>query len=160
MSSRINHQEMRLNDAQTKMMFLAVIKRAKSKFTFRLENLTLMGNHFHLIIKPVDKESLSKIMQWILSVFTMAYNKIHHLSGHLWSGRFFSRALLSLQSIVQVSDYIDDNPVSASLVQYRWEWQDGGLHMRRCCHRHILDPLEADLDLLLPAHRRLMLTDR
>jgi len=52
-----------------KDLFLEVIVRAKGKFRFRIENFCVMGNHIHLMIRPGTRESLSRIMQWVLSVF-------------------------------------------------------------------------------------------
>jgi REP element-mobilizing transposase RayT len=57
-----------------KELFLSIVKRAREKYDFRLENLCVMGNHFRFIIKPVRGESFSAIMRWIMSVFAMTYN--------------------------------------------------------------------------------------
>jgi len=67
---------MLLQSDRMKDLFIEVISRAKKKYDFSLDNFVIMGNHFHFLIKPGKKESLSKIMQWILSVFAMAYNRI------------------------------------------------------------------------------------
>jgi len=156
-TARINHQEMRLDDAAMKTLFLDVVKRAKEKYSFQIENFTVMGNHFHLIVRPTNKSSLSKIMQWILGVYTMAYNRIHCLKGHLWQGRFFSRVIETLRELLQVFEYIDDNPVKAGLSAYPWEWRFGGLsHRRRYC-ADIVAPLEPFLSFLMPMHQGLLL---
>lgn len=44
-----------------KELFLSVVKRAKGKYDFRLENLCVMGNHFHFIIKPVHIQAARSI---------------------------------------------------------------------------------------------------
>jgi putative transposase len=71
-TARANRKEMILDTSSMKELFLSVVKRAKRKYDFRLENFCLMGNHFHLVVQPGRGESLSTIMRWILSVFAMA----------------------------------------------------------------------------------------
>ncbi len=156
-SARANRQEMIFEPSAMKELFLAVVKRAKAKYRFRLENFCIMGNHFHLMIRPGRGESLSAIMRWILSVFAMAFNKIKGFSGHVWGGRFFSRIIASLWALLQVFAYIDDNPVKASQVEDRREWLWGGLwHDRTGRHDLVEEPAEWLL-ALVPEHGRLLL---
>ena len=153
--SRINHQEMRLDNSAMKMLFLDVVKRAKAKFDFRIENFTVMGNHFHLIIKPENESNLSQIMQWILGVFTMKYNRIHHLKGHLWQDRFFSKIITSFRELISIFNYIDENPVKAGLVSDPRKWRFGGIAHRRLLIPDIIAPIEPFLALIFPAHQSL-----
>lgn len=112
---------------QMKDLFLDVVKRAKCRYHFRIENFCIMGNHFHFIIIPGHKESLSSIMQWILGVFAIRFNRMNHLSGHVWGQRFFSRIIRTIGELQHISQYIDDNPVMAGLVQDSRDWPYGGL---------------------------------
>jgi putative transposase len=124
---------MLLAPKEDKNLLLAVIKRAKKKYRFQIKNFCIMNNHVHLLIKPGNGESLSKIMQWILSVFAMAWNRKHQLNGHVWGERFFSRIIAGIVDFLRVFIYIDDNPVHAQLVDHPWKWEFGGLwhHQRR-----------------------------
>ena len=132
MTARANRKEMILETAAMKDLFLHTVARAKKKYDFRIENFCVMGNHFHLIVQPLNGASLSAIMQWIMSVFAMTWNRIHQLSGHVWGARFFSRLLASLPEFLQVWQYIDDNPVKAGLVERAEEWRHGGRwHLHR-----------------------------
>jgi putative transposase len=147
-TARANRKEMILDSIAMKELFLSVVKRAKKKYDFRLENFCVMGNHFHLIIKPGQGTSLSVIMRWILSVFAMAYNKIMGLTGHVWGERFYSRIIANLRELLQTFEYVDNNPVQASQVTDRREWPWGGLwHDRIGCR----DLIDAPIDWLLPA---------
>ena len=58
-----------LESDSIKDMFLSVLKEAKRKYRFQIENICIMGNHVHLIIRPDVGESLSSIMQWALRSF-------------------------------------------------------------------------------------------
>ena len=130
-SARVNNKEMLLESGKVKRLFEDVLCRAKTRFVFQLENFVIMGNHYHLIIKPGKNENLSRIMQWIMSVFAMSYNRLFNHCGHVWGSRFFSRVLESLEEYVKVFEYIDNNPVKASLVDLGEDWKFGGLHHRR-----------------------------
>jgi len=124
-----------------KVLFLDVICRAKKRFDFIVENFCIMGNHYHIVIKPAKNMSLSRIMQWIMSVFAMAYNRIHDLTGHVWGARFFSKIIESLKEYLHILDYIDQNPVRAGLVSKAHHWQFGGLFHRIKGLHTIIDPL-------------------
>jgi putative transposase len=157
-TARANRKEMILDTSAMKELFLSVVKRAKGKYDFRLENFCVMGNHFHFVIQPGRGENLSAIMRWILSVFAITYNKIMCVTGHVWGSRFFSRIIVSLRELVQVFEYIDDNPVRASQVDDRRQWRWGGLwHDRTGCR----DIVEVPADWrrsLFPEREQLLLT--
>ena len=114
-------------EEEDRKLFLAILKRAKKKFVFSIKNFCIMGNHIHLLIKPGARESLSRIMQWILGVFAQLWNKKHNLSGHLWGDRFFSRIILGILDFLRVFIYIDYNPTIAGIVKKPEEWKYGGL---------------------------------
>ncbi len=155
--ARANRKEMILETDAMKDLFLEVVARAKKKYDFRTENFCIMGNHFHIIVQPMNESNLSEIMRWIMSVFAMAWNRIHHVTGHVWGGRFFSRLISSLMEYIQVFKYIDDNPVKACQVVNAEGWKYGGLwHFRRGL-RNIVDELPDWMGMVLPGHRVLVL---
>jgi putative transposase len=82
----------------------------------------------NFIIKPLENESLSKIMQWILSVFARYYNKIHKLKGHVWQGRFWSKIIDNIKQLFDTFNYISDNPVKADMVKEAQDYRYGGLY--------------------------------
>ncbi len=129
-SARANRQEMVLQADAVKKLFLSVVGRAKKKFAFNIENFCIMNNHFHFIIRPGRGECLSSIMQWILGVFAMRYNRIHRLTGHVWGERFFSRIIGDLRTYRIVFSYIDANPLVSGLVARAEDWLFGRFHAR------------------------------
>lgn len=155
--ARANRKEMIFEEHQARMLFLQVLSRAKKRFSFTIENLSVMGNHYHLIIRPAHNENLSRILQWIMSVFATGYNRLHALTGHVWGERFFSRIIRNLREYLAISEYIDENPVKAGLVRLRSEWPFGGIAIRRSGERSVVDRLPPYLSLLMPAHGALLL---
>lgn len=94
-------------------MFLDILKRAKAKFSFKLKHFCIMSNHVHLLIEPIGTSNLSKIMQWILSVFAIKFNRSQKRKGHVWYDRFFSRIVRGKQDYNNVFRYITLNPTKA-----------------------------------------------
>lgn len=121
-----------------KELFIETLKRAKKKYSFVIENFCIMGDHIHLIIRPERGASLSAIMQWVLSVFAMAYNRIMGLHGHVWGARFFSRIINSFEAFRHVMIYIDQNPVQAGMARAANSWRYGGAWQARAGRRELL----------------------
>jgi putative transposase len=140
-TARANRKEMILYCDAMRTLFLNTIKRAKKKFRFQVHNFCIMGSHIHLIIRPEQGESLSRIMQWILSVFAMAWNRKHLTSGHVWGERFFSKIIDSMREFVKTFIYVTQNPVRAQMVSRIDEWEFGGLWHFIIGSREILDEL-------------------
>jgi putative transposase len=159
-TARANRKEMILESVAMKELFLSVVKRAKAKYKFRLENFCIMGNHYHLIIQPSRGENLSAIMRWIMSVFAMAYNKVKGITGHVWGCRFFSRIIESLAELMRIFEYIDNNPIRANQVEGRREWRWCGLWHDRTGCRDLVDAPAIWVGQLLPGHAQLAISQK
>ncbi|MDL2228656.1 transposase [Treponema sp. OttesenSCG-928-L16] len=125
---RANRKEMIFYCPAMKKLFLEIVKRSRKKYRFDIYNFCIMTNHVHFIIRPINGESLSRIMQWILSVFAMAWNKRHFTSGHVWGSRFRSQILGNFHVLMHQFEYISNNPVKACLVQSAQDWPYGGTY--------------------------------
>ena len=152
-TARANRKEMILDPKAAKELFLSVVRRARRRYDFGIENFCIMGNHIHFIIKPRRGENLSSIMQWILGVFAMAYNKMMGLTGHVWGERFFSRIIANRREFMEVFEYIDMNPVLAGLVSFPEKWLYGGLRHALEGRRDIVERLQGWIEKLFPNHR-------
>ena len=127
-TAKINRSENIFKPDEIKDLFMAIIKRSKKKYKFLIKNFTIMQNHIHLIVQPLQSESLSRIMQWILSVFAMYYNSIHHIKGHVWQGRFWSKIIEDIRQFIDTFNYISENPVKADMVKDVYNYKYGGLY--------------------------------
>ena len=157
-TAKINRSEMIFLAQEDKELFMSILKRAKKKFNFLLKNFCIMGNHIHLLIKPGERESLSKIMQWILGVFAQLWNKKHNLSGHLWGDRFFSRIILGILDFLRVFIYIDYNPVIAGLVEKPEQWMFGGLWHHKMRYLEITSLEGIEILEYFPEHNSIQLS--
>jgi putative transposase len=91
--AKINKGEKIFKSIEIKNIFMNVIERSKSKFRYTLYDLKITDNNIEIIIKPDIKESLSKIMQWILSVFAINFNNFYKFNGHVWESRYCSKII-------------------------------------------------------------------
>lgn len=147
-TARVNNREFLMGPDRAKVLFEEVLLRARQRFTFKIDNFVIMDNHFHMIIKPGEHENLSRIMQWILSVYAMSYNRLTGRSGHFWGDRFFSRILVSLEQYLKVFKYIDENPSSATM-QFSSEWPYSGQSHRRRGLFHLVERIPPFVQLAL-----------
>jgi putative transposase len=137
--ARANRSEFILGADGVKYLFLQVLKQAKRRFAFTVMNLCIMDNHVHLIIRPARGASLSKIMQWVLSVFAIRYNRSRGLHGHVWYDRFKSHVIVSLRQFQRTFDYITENPVRAGIVETSSAYRFTGISLARDGPRGIIE---------------------
>ena len=150
-TAKINRGEFALETSEIKELFLQTVKRAKEKYAFELKSFVIMDNHIHLLIKPGKGENLSKIMQWILSVFAKCYNKHFHLNGHVWADRFKSKVIESFQQLIATFNYIRNNPVKAKMVETPEEYQYGSLWFIRLKLFDLVKPPDITIEMALTA---------
>ena len=145
-TARINRQEFLFKSDEIKELLMGIIRRAKKKYHFLIKNFCIMENHVHFILKPLKGENLSRIMQWILSVFAGEYNRKFGLKGHVWYDRFRSTLIVSFQQYINTFIYIVNNPVKAGIVQNSVEYKYSGIAN---LHQGIIDIMERPPDRIL-----------
>jgi putative transposase len=148
--ARANRQEFILESDRIKDMLLSVIGRARRRFRFSIDTLCIMDNHIHLLVLPGHGESLSRIMQWILSVFAIRFNCLFGLHGHVWYDRFKSVILGTMRQFVRAYQYIGDNPVRAGKVLKAGDYPYGIARLRDSGKNGALGPPGLVTRLLFP----------
>ena len=148
-TARTNRGEFILNTDEVKELFSRVVEDAKKIFEVELIQYTIMTNHVHLLIKPKGKTRLSKLMQWILGVFAIRFNKIFGLKGHVWYDRFKSKIITSFGQFVNTFHYISNNPVKAGLCSKAENYIWSGLYELKKGRLRLLDPPAAWLKLII-----------
>jgi len=104
--------------------YLEVLARAAVEYACEIHAYVLMTNHIHLLVTPLNEDSLSLMMQAIGRTYVRYINATYQRSGTLWEGRFKSALVESDQYLLICSRYIELNPVRAGMVkapnQYKW----------------------------------------
>lgn len=130
--------------------YLCMLKKAKRKYEVSLYAYCLMSNHIHLLIEVLHSRNISKFMHWLNRGYACYFNKEYSKVGHVWQGRFQNRPILKGQYLINVSTYIENNPVRAGIVndpaEYTWS-----SYRERCLltKKNILDPIKIDCSLMV-----------
>ena len=94
---------------------------------YYLYAFTIMPNHVHLLYKPVTVEGiplpLSQIMHSLKGGTAFDINKLSNRKGRLWMREYFDYMIRSEQELINIIDYIRNNPVKAKLVNVCEDWQ-------------------------------------
>ena len=141
--AKSNRGEFIFNSNEIKEMFLSILKSAKKRFSFKLLHFCIMSNHIHLLLEPTNGTNLSKLMQWVLSVFAIRFNKIFGQKGHVWYDRFKSTIIRSFLHFTQTYQYISNNPVKAGLCNDSRDYAYGGLYELEKGRFSLLEPSES-----------------
>ena len=87
--SRIIDNKSYMKPKKKKYLMEHVVRKSQKKYNFELNNLTLLNNHFHFIIRTIPGEAkISTIMQYIKSQFAQSYNKSENRTGPVWNERY------------------------------------------------------------------------
>jgi len=101
--------------------YLAILKKYKQQFEFKLYGWCLMPNHPHLVI---ESNYLSRTMHAINLSYEQYFNYKYNKVGYLWQNRFKSFVVNNSCYLLDLIAYIEYNPIRANIVQkpedYRW----------------------------------------
>ena len=88
-----------------------------------------MSNHVHLIAVPAKADGLARTTKDPHGRFASYWNAIHHSSGHVWQGRYYS-CPLDESHLWRALRYTELNPVRACLVATAdgWGWSSAAIH--------------------------------
>src|SRR5204862_2360389 len=103
---------------------LRSLAQTQVRYPFALFGYALMGNHFHLLLRPEAGPSISRILQSLTVAHTWRYHRRHRSVGHGWQGRFKSPVIQDDEHLLSVLRSIETNPLRAGMVadlqEYRW----------------------------------------
>ena len=114
---------------------LEMLADVARKFDLAIHAYVLMGNHFHLLLTPADRSSLSAGMQALGRSYVRYFNDRNGRIGALWEGRFKATFIESERYLFTCMSYIDLNPVRAALAahpsEYAWSSYGHNAGLRR-----------------------------
>ncbi|GAB1467814.1 transposase [Candidatus Cloacimonadota bacterium] len=99
---------------------------------FYLYAFTIMHNHLHILLKPLVREgeqvSLSTIIKSFKGSTARLINMELKRERSLWYREYFDHWVRNQQELVNVIEYIRNNPVKAGLVKDAREWKETWLN--------------------------------
>ena len=108
-------------DYETYTRLLATVTRRQG---WHLLCYCLMPNHVHLMIETPET-NLGNGMQWLHSIYALAFNDRHHRDGHRFEAPYKASFVNTDGAYVRTIAYIAANPVAAALCKRASEWRFG-----------------------------------
>ena len=124
----INRYNNELVDNIAKGIFLILLEECKALFDFELYDFSIQNNRVVLVIKPLGNQELWKIMQYLLGVFGMRFNKQFGFHGHVWYDRFKSEIIASPDEVEKIQSELNEFPIENKLAEKARNFIFGGLY--------------------------------
>lgn len=105
------------NNATRTVLEVSKEKRQR-KLLVEILAFCLMPNHFHLLLRQLRDEGISKFMRK-MGGYATYINKKYNRQGHLYQGRFKAVEVLNESQLRNTLVYIHTNPVS--LIEENWK---------------------------------------
>jgi len=112
--------------------FERILAEGLKRIRMRLCGYCIMGNHWHLLLWPLNDGDVSEFMRWVTVTHTQRWHAAHGTAGtgHVYQGRFKSFPVQSNEHYLTVLRYIESNPMRAGLVDDSRHWQYSSLAIR------------------------------
>ena len=121
---RGNNRQLCFGCDEDTVFYVHWLKEYAKQFNVQVHAWVLMTNHVHLLATPMEKDGLSKLMQFLGRRYVQYFNRSYRRTGTLWEGRFKSCLVQSEEYLLQCYRYIELNPVRAKMVadpaEYKW----------------------------------------
>ncbi|KKQ92430.1 MAG: hypothetical protein UU16_C0006G0024 [Candidatus Woesebacteria bacterium GW2011_GWA2_40_7] len=109
--SPLEEQDLRTKYIMQGLSLQSIRRPVKSYFEkIDLIAYCLMPNHFHLLIKQKDFDSIQGLMRSLMTRYSMYFNKKYDRVGSLFQGRYKAVLVASEEYLLHLSRYIHLNP--------------------------------------------------
>jgi putative transposase len=108
---------------QDRLLFLERLELVLQRFELGLVSYTLMGNHYHLVLRIPDGR-VSKALQELHTWYSRRHNQLYGRRAHLFRAHPFAREVESEEDLLITCRYLAWNPVEAGLCRdpLAWPW--------------------------------------
>ena len=112
--------------------FERVLAEGLERYPVDLLTYCLMGNHWHLVLRPRHDDALSGLMRWVGVTHVRRHHRHYRTrgGGHLYQGRFKSFPVQEDFHFLRLCRYVEANPLRAGLVPRAEDWPWSGLRAR------------------------------
>ena len=130
---RGNNRQAIFMDMADFQRMLALLQTHAIEQGVQVHAYVLMSNHLHLLLTPLQNDSLPKMMQAVGRAYVLYFNKRHRRSGTLWEGRYRSALIQTERYFLACMAYIDLNPVRAGMLAQAgdYPWSSHGHYIGR-----------------------------
>jgi REP element-mobilizing transposase RayT len=120
--ARGNNRERTFFGEEDCRLYLFFLARVVVKRGWRLLSFCLMHNHIHLLVETPEP-NLGRGMQHLHGLYAQTLNERRGRVGHVFQGRFGSKAVEDDEQFWTAVRYIARNPVEAGLCRRAEEWR-------------------------------------
>jgi putative transposase len=130
--NRCNRRKIIFHKRADYIAFLDVLHEAVTRFGMRLIAFCIMRNHWHLVLWPDDKVSISAFMHWLTSTHVRRYHAHYQLTGtgHLYQARYRNDICRDDRGVLAVIRYVEGNALAAGIVKRAQDWRWSSLRVR------------------------------
>lgn len=108
-------------------------RHSKAFFDYEIDAISILPDHFHMIILPCKQDDYAKIITSIKTYFSKNLNRNYptNQSKHkkreagVWQRRFYEHTIRNDRELQQYRDYVHYNPVKHGWVGRAYDWQYG-----------------------------------
>jgi putative transposase len=128
-TQRGNARRFILQDESDRKVYLDLLRQSTEFHGIAVVGYCLMSNHVHVIAVPEKGDGLARALKETHGRFASYWNALHHSTGHVWQGRYYS-CPLDEPHLWEALRYTELNPVRASLVTRAecWNWSSAAAH--------------------------------
>jgi putative transposase len=104
--------------------YLGWLKEGAERYQCKIHAYILMRNHVHILVTPKEKDTISRMMQYIGRRYVPYVNSQYGRSGTLWEGRYKGSLVQADTYLMACMRYMELNPVRTKLAKtaasYPW----------------------------------------
>ena len=89
---------------------------------YRLLAWCIMPNHVHVVVETLEGHSLSAVVKSWKSFTSRQANARLGRTGAFWEPDYFDRYMRNEDHLMRTIEYVENNPVKASLVDKAVDW--------------------------------------
>jgi putative transposase len=108
--ARGNRRERVFGSEKDYLHFEELLAESLSRYQVELHGYVLLGNHFHLLARTL-KPNVSRWMHWLVTSYSVWFNRRHRMSGHVFQGRYKAFVVQEGEYLLGLSRYLHLNPV-------------------------------------------------
>lgn len=120
-TARGDRQDSIFRTDNDRLAWLSLLGDTCQRFNFVVSAYCQMTNHYHLLIETINGE-LARGMRLLNGNYSRYFNRAHSLVGHVFQGRYHAVLCQRDAYLLELSRYIELNPVRARMVTLPTEW--------------------------------------
>jgi len=109
-----------LSDTKEKVIYAPSRQPNNHEKTIELVAYCLMPNHFHLMLRSIEKDSMSRFMRSLATRYSMYFNKKYERVGPIFQGIYKAVMIEQEPQFIWITKYIHQNPhpLTPNLAEY------------------------------------------